>query len=482
MPLSPESSALVRSVMARHFGLDFPESRTPDLDRAVERTFPGIPGDSGAARLATLPPNSQEMNELVRWLTVGETYFFRDEASFNALEFDVLPQLIAERRATGDMHLRLWSAGCSTGEEAYSFAILLDRLLPDVERWDLTILATDLNPYALAAARRGRYRPWALRDTPPWIQLTYFHRTGSDELELDARIRSRVTFGQLNLVSSAYPGASPDTRGMDVIFCRNVLMYFTRQAQAASVERLRRCLVPGGWLATSPAEASSELFTTFRPVSLTDAIFYRDLPEPTDRARPGPEGAGPPAAPSAIPSPTLAQPASIPERLAARVDSQPKGELSALGSPPTEVGEDLVAAARHAADQGDLALAKTRCEAALARDPLSLDAHLLLADVCLECGDQIGARTSLQRAIFLEPRSATAHFALGSLLLREGSRAEARRPLEAAIRILESEPISAIVPGTEGLTAGRITELASALLDVSADSPATDKTMSRKAS
>src|SRR5205807_2307178 len=117
--------------------------------------------------LSKWPSEHPEWSRLVGYLTVGETYFFRDSACFDALEHTVFPSLIAARRADGSRRHRIWSYGCATGEEPYSLAILLDRLLPDRAEWSVTILATDVNPEALEVGRAGMYREWSFRATRP---------------------------------------------------------------------------------------------------------------------------------------------------------------------------------------------------------------------------------------------------------------------------------------------------------------------------
>jgi chemotaxis protein methyltransferase CheR len=206
---------------------------------------------------------------------VGETYFFRDKQSFDAIEQHVLPALLRARE-TGERRLRIWSAGCCTGEEPYSIAMLLDRLLPSAETWHITLLATDINPAFLRKAAEGEYGEWSFRSTPDWIRDRYFHPRRGGRFKLDDQIRKRVTFSYLNLADDAYPSLTSNTNAMDIIFCRNVLMYFDAKHARTVVENLRRALVDGGWLIVSPAETSSALFSSFTTVEFEGAILYRN--------------------------------------------------------------------------------------------------------------------------------------------------------------------------------------------------------------
>jgi chemotaxis protein methyltransferase CheR len=238
---------------------------------------------------------------------------------------------------------------------------------------------------------------------------------------------------------------------MDIIFCRNVLMYFTRVAQQASIRQLCQCLAPGGWLAVSPAEASPDLFGSLRAVYLPGAIFYRDpsgggLADEHERSAPSSRGIEPAATVFSVARPPAA-PSPVPMARA----------------------RDWLASARAAANAGDLQGARDHCLAALVKEPLSVDAQLLLASVSQELGDSEAAKAALRRAIYLAPRSAAAHFALGSLLLSEGTTRDGRRSLRTVIRVLSSEAPGTLVLGTEGLTAERLIELARSLLEMSDD-------------
>lgn len=454
MTLSREVRLEARALIAARLGLDFPDGRIADLERglaeAIRRSAYGAP-EPYLAWLANVPDEDPALRRLAAHLTIGETYFFRDRASFEALEQYVLPSLIASRRAQGTLRLRLWSAACATGEEPYSLAILLDRLLPDRAEWSVTILATDINAEALEAAQRGLYRDWSFRDTPAWLRERYFRRQGGQIYELDEAVRRTVAFAPLNLAADAYPSVVTNTGAMDLVLCRNVLMYFARDAQRAAVARLQRALVTGGWLVVSPAEASVELLRPLVPVNYPGAIFYRKDPSPaaapTETWKPvawvhsgAPEESAPPPKPPAAPP--------------------PGGHADSSLVPPNDLER-----ARAFADQGKLDEARRLCEAALARDRLDPESHLLLAAICQERGEIRAAFDALRGALYLAPDSAPAHFLLGSLLLREGERRRGRRCIETAVALLSPLPRGEVLPGAGGLTAGRLLETARAYLE-----------------
>ena len=310
-----------RELIRRRTGMAFPESRTSDMRRAVERAATEAEApDPGALyrRLLDSSPSSHAFDALISALNVSETHFFRDTGQFQALERRILPELIARRRRQQRPRLRLWSAGCSTGEEAYSLAILVTRLLPDLAGWHVVIRATDINGRSLERARRGIYGAWSLRGTPPSVLRSSFVRHGA-RFEVLPGIRSMVTFTALNLAESVYPSPVTDTEGMDVILCRNVLLYFDEAGTRAVVGRLRDALSEDGCLLISQVEAGLRVFDGLAQDDPGTAIYRRARPASAghdDRREHGalhrPDPA--PAPPASAPAPPRPQPPPPPHR------------------------------------------------------------------------------------------------------------------------------------------------------------------------
>jgi chemotaxis protein methyltransferase CheR len=210
----------------------------------------------------------------------NETYFFRDHGQFDLLRLRLLPELIERRRATKT--LRLWSAGCSSGEETYSLAMLLDMLLPERDGWNILILGSDIDEKALAKARRAHYGQWSFRMAPTALKHRYFRRTG-DEWTLDERIRSMVTFRTSNLIGEAFPGA--ELRDMDLILCRNVFIYFGAAAVAAVAEKLAAALSEGGYLMTAHTELIGHRVPNLQSRLFAEGVVYqRAAPVPVSVA------------------------------------------------------------------------------------------------------------------------------------------------------------------------------------------------------
>jgi chemotaxis protein methyltransferase CheR len=452
--LPEESWARLVDLIAEHAGLHFPPSRHGDLIRGLEAAARETDFQEPAryAQWLLSAPTPDRLRTLVCHLTIGETYFFRESATLEALSQHVLPELIAKRRESGRRYLRLWSAACSSGEEAYSLAILLDQLLPDIDDWQITLLATDINPRALAKAAAGVYGEWSFRALPAALRMRYFTSADSGRLAIRPEIAARVTFAQQNLAAERPPGDMLDTRAMDLILCRNVLLYFTPEHARKLARRLHESLAEDGWLAVSPSECSQTLFSRFAVANFPDAILYQKRPH-AERERPAINTAStaleveedPP-----FPPVHSSQPAQAP---------QPAEPLT-----PQNIHASFAVLARTSANAGRLFEALTWSEHWIASNKVDPSAHYLHATVLQELGDRESARRALQRCLFLRPDFALAHFALGNLERGDSRYAEATRHFDNAQRLLSARPTDELIPESEGLTVQHLTSIITTLL------------------
>ena len=453
MNLSDEVFLQARKLIATRLGLDFPESRKVDLERALARVIQDHLVETPErylAWLATVSDENPEWRRLASHLTVGETYFFRDRSCFDALEQHVLAPLIASRRAKGNRRLRLWSAACASGEEPYSLAILLTRLLPDRADWAVTILGTDVNPEALKLAHGGIYRQWSFREATG-VAEQYFQRHGPDTFKVDPGIKAMVTFAPLNLAENDYPDMITNTRAMDVILCRNVLMYFTQEAQRATVSRLQRALVSGGWLVVSPAEASAELLRPLVAHSFREAILHRKEEE------------------SAIGHQEFAlsdiQLATTPQGREAVAETPPPAvPLHHEESSCQVAGQTPLGSGPEAWRTRESWMKRRNTARRVAADQLDGEAHLLLAAIYQEQGEIECALESLGRALYLVADSAPGHFLRGSLLIRQGKRSSGLRHMQTVVNLLGPVQPEQLVAGSDGLTAGSLLKMAEMFL------------------
>ncbi|MFO0749005.1 MAG: protein-glutamate O-methyltransferase CheR [Myxococcota bacterium] len=464
-----------RGALALRLGLRVEDDRLPHLGRVLRARLHATGADPDGY-LATTLASAGELSEVARHLAVSETYFFR-----NADHMRAFASILRERHASGQRSFRVLSAGCASGEEAYSLALLARETLGDEAAGKVAIHACDVSPDAIAKARAGRSSAWSLRQTPPAMQERYLPRDGAGYRVAPA-LAGSVHFEARNLVAPD-PAFWRD-EVFDVVFCRNVLMYFAPAAAREVVARIARALVPGGWLFLGDAE-------TLRALARDDvghegdgraelelrqregAFCYRrrradDLHPAPLRAAPIPrvEPAAEPAwheliAQASVRVAALAQgPAEAAAATRAGEGDADAGPLeralellgrerfaealALLG--PSRDGDDggagLDARLLRAVllvQSGDVAGAEAACGELLRHDELEAGVHYLLA-LCREHqGDVPGATARLRVAARLDPAFAMPRFHLGLLARRAGDADEARRELELAQALFAQE-------------------------------------------
>ena len=441
-----------KGVISRQAGLWFDDAKLGFLGEVLQRRLNRL-GQSCETYLWELehrPPRG-ELAALARELTVGETYFFRNNEQFQALAALVLRAQGAPRR------LRLLSAGCASGEEPYSLAILCRETLGEAGR-EVAITAVDLNPAALEKAARAHYSAWALRETSAEIQRRWFRAEGGD-MVLDASLREAVHFSARNLASEDAELWRPAS--YDAVFCRNVLMYFTPEQMRAAIGRIARSLVPGGLLFLGHAETLRGVSDGFHLRHTHGAFYYerREGAESVERQwAPQPVAAaslGPPLAVApALGTAWVEEIARASARVAALVAAPPNLERAPaldlldperLARRPAEAAgarEDpdvLLLEATMQANSGQLASAEATCLRLLEIDELNAGAHYVLA-LCREhAGDREGAGEHDRVAVYLDPAFAMPRLHLGLLARRAGDREAARRELAHALVLIRQE-------------------------------------------
>jgi chemotaxis protein methyltransferase CheR len=490
--LSSSSLAQLSEFVADQMGFYFPRERWLDLERSmrsVSREFEFTDMESCVQWLMSSPVTQSRIEILASHLTVGETYFLRERQSFDLLETRVLPELINRRRDT-DRRLRIWSAGCCTGEEPYSIAMLLRRMLPDLEDWRITVLATDINPQFLRKAEDGIYGEWSFRASPAEFKERYFAKRTHGRFEVLPEIKRMVTFSYLNLMEDSYPSLLSNTNAMDIIFCRNVLMYFGSERAKEVVRKLRLSLLDGGWLIVSPCEASPVLFEQFTTVNFPGTILYKrdkHISEPLaygfEAQTHSPLEPMPSLSLSVTPEPVIAkaEPPEEPIALAVTKTKETAPDETVYGKSLLLYEEgfyeeaaqmlstvlaadsnDVKAAAllaRVYANQGKLTEASRCSEQAVAADRLNPACHILQAAILQEQGAFPEAVQALQRALYLEPNLVLAHFALGNIARRQEKVREAARHFDNARALLSAYSREQVLQEFDGMTAGRLMEI-----------------------
>lgn len=494
-------------LVAERIGLNFPRQRWNDLERgicSVAREEGFSSPEAYLEKLFSSPLSKDQVELLARHLTIGETYFFREKNSFDYLIEQLIPRLIKERSGK-EKSLKIWSAGCASGEEPYSIAIAVSRLIANLREWDVKILATDLNPEFLKRAERAEYKEWSFRTTPRWIRERYFEKKPDGFYALHPDIKNMVTFSYLNLAEDIYPSLLNGTNAMDVIFCRNVLMYFTTEKMNAVVGNFRRCLLDGGLLVVSPTETSPYIFSQFTSCNFDGAVFYRrdsrfrvkdeekaEFAEPITATESGRLTGTPDLyAETARSEPVVEiqsayQPAGI-EKITEKEqlpdesdDAFALYERGLYGETVEKLNEQIVHGkadtqslallARSYANQGKLDEARHWCGKAIETDLLNPGLYYLLAIILQDSGELDQADISLKQTLYIEPDFILAHFALGMLACRQEKFKPAKKHFENAMNLLKRCGMADILPESEGITAGRLAEIiqSSTLMEKSA--------------
>jgi chemotaxis protein methyltransferase CheR len=481
---TPDVPERFRRVVARRLGLHFDDTklaflsdvlgRRADASRQAHQVY--------LTRLET-DASQEELGALAGELTVGETYFFRNIDQFHAFAQVVLPERM--RIQTAFKRLRFLSAGCASGEEAYSLAILVREAVVDPS-WKVSIRAVDVNPVVLRRAARARFTTWALRETRPELERTWFRHEGR-ELVLDEAVRTAVEFEERNLTADdpqlRQPGA------YDALFCRNVLMYFTPEHAQSVVTRITRSLAPGGYLFLGHAETLRGLSEQFH-LCHTHGTFYYQRKDGAETAVPARA-----AQVSALDTSAPALAALVDDaetwveaihRAAERIQAltlTPNRAVSPSIAPaprldlglaldllrkerftealdlvhrlPEESKRDpdvLLLQSLLLAHSGQLAAAEEACRRLLAVNELNAGAHYILA-LCREgAADLGGAADHDQMAAYLDPLFAMPRLHLGLLARRAGNREAARGELSQALHLFQREDASRLLLFGGGFT------------------------------
>ena len=266
--LSEHELSEIRMLIEERTGIHFDSSRERFFSTRVKEHLHARNMGRGIELLRAIRKSNVEYEALLEKLLTQETTFFRYPAVFEAFEKRVLPELHVKKFWKNPRTLRVWSAGCSTGEEPYSIAITILDSLSLAEAWDVEILATDIGRHALKHAERGIYSGRSISSVAERQLAAHFSAVDGG-YQVKPRIRKIVNFVQMNLASPVYVGK------MDLIFCMNVLIYFSEERRHALVQRFYDALEPGGYLFLGHSESISKMPVKFQAIVLGDCILYR---------------------------------------------------------------------------------------------------------------------------------------------------------------------------------------------------------------
>jgi chemotaxis protein methyltransferase CheR len=448
----------LKSYVIEKTGLDYYSSKDEELALRLGRRLVSSGARDYGAYLRLLLDDGAgeaEMDALVAELTIGETYFFRDSAQFDALRRVVLPDILAKNAHRRS--LRIWSAGCATGAEAYSLAILLKReLSAELSGWDVSIVGTDINRGFLSRAMEGVFESWALRDVPEEIKRDCFTASGK-RWHLNPEYRAGVSFQYHNLASHPFPSLFNNLAGFDLVLCRNVMIYFDREMSRRLVQRFRASLNDGGWLVVGYAEVAPDLYDGFEMVMKNGSTVHRKAPA----------SGGTPA--SALPVAVEPVPAREAERARPPVpkgDAEPRRSTPAAAPRARAAAPDALSGLRTLADRGEWEAAMRTCAELLERNAVDPRLHFYAGLLYEQRSLVSKAEEAFRRAIYLDRGYVLAHYGLALCRQKERDLGGARRSLENVVRLVASMEPAAALPDADGLTAGDLHALAKRCLEV----------------
>ena len=440
-------------------GLIFPDNRTVIIEAGVRRAMAAERMSDMGRYADALEESDLLLDDLFAELTVGETYFYREPAQLEYIQREVFPELRKLGRG-----VRAWSAGCATGEEPYTLSMMLHEANLAT---GASILGTDLSRVRLRLAQRGAYRNWSMRGIPEWAVERYFRRH-EGTYQLSPAVVAPVEFRYLNLIADHFPSPAVGVWGIDLILCRNVLIYFDEASIAGVAAKLLGTLSDDGWLFLG---ASDPLLSEIVPceVVITSAgLAYRRRTTPKRTAAPLDQG------PRSMPVTDVGAEFSAEGAMLATEAMHGLLDMDAPGitlpphsvaptpasqpaMPVAELSEiEWIERVRTLANAGRLREAGDACAAALDRYRVSPELTYLHTILLSEAGRHADAAAAARRALYLDRTMIVAHLALGSALRRTGDMHGAYRAFANAVALLDKLPSDAIVPASGGEPAARL--------------------------
>lgn len=482
------------------FGLFFPPERFADMLRALSKATDESGFDSMDCYVSWLLSHQlsdKQLEPLITNLTIGETYFFRDKKLFSGLERMVFPEI---RKSNSSHSVRMWSAACSTGEEPYSVAILLDQTHSFPLDWHVNLYATDVNVKSLAKARRAEYSQWSFRGIDETLKTNYFSPVDMYHWKLIDKVRHRIEFSYLNLAVHPLTVGSNGTHKFDLILCRNVLMYFSAQRRQEILCHLTDMLTDTGWLIVSPSEVGLVDVPALTIVDVDGMLMHRKGVKNKAKVSPAQwrksDNRMTECRVAPQPPPKVREVSTVVKRKTIRCPvakstpstSQPDVDVLAVALALVEdreyqtaidcliclindetasdhvTAEPIFLLARCLANVGRSDEAEEWLVKALEIERLNATGYYLLATIQQERGDLIQAKRSLEQALYLDGDFIMATFALGMLLvLHSDEKEHGAKMLSRAKALLLRFSQDEIVPDSEGLPVAHLCRMLESL-------------------
>lgn len=451
--LTLEEFRRFRDLLHRQSGIYLEESKLDSLRISLVTRATRLGYQSLPEYYKALERDDSEFNELLNLVTINETSFFRFPAQFDALRDRVLPELMAAK-AGGNKGVRIWSAGCSTGEEPYSISMTLIDSGIEMAGYKPQVLGTDVSTKALARAKSGVYGKRAMMSVPEDVVSRHFERTASGDFRVSDRVRSHVDFGYQNLIREPYPLSLMGN--WDIIFCRNVTIYFRLDSTRRVVQNFYDSLNEGGYLFVGHSETLTSVNEKFEAVEIGGVFLYRKpvsrkafafgqtAPKTPRKARAA--TTAPAKSPAAEKAAVAADPAATDPLEQARIDlkeGRPDRVLEivdvVLAADPNNAEAHLLSAYVHA-DTGDYDEAMRASHRALAINPLLPVARYILGIIYQRQGDPVRAISELKKTVYIDADFALAHLNLANIYKAQRKWDAAAKEYENALKSLHNSP------------------------------------------
>ena len=493
----------IRTYLHNNLGLHYSDNQEKELYKKLTTASKGFNFDDTDVFidwLITQDLKKSKVEKLASFLTIGETYFFREKKTLNYLEHEYLPELIKKRTGV-NQYLKIWIAGCASGEEPYTLAIILSRIIPDLKDWNITIMATDINPNFIKKAKIGIYTKWSFRGLSETVKSQYFKKLDKGQYKIKESIKKMVKFSFLNIATDIYPSPDNNTENIDVILCRNVLIYFSPKGIEKVSNNFYKSLVKQGVLVVSLVEVSTLICNKFNALSYKGVTIYKKGASPSvvqkklvntnksitnennqlkldnkllqykktalknaqARNLVQPKANNTKKQPSTKKVEVQTSALSYKEILSLfkaglfnEVEEQIK---TVLLNKQTDKIAYIVLLARINIQKVNYEQAEKLCLEAIKIDRINIEAHYLLATIFSEQGKMNEAIISLQKTLFLNPDFALGHFLLANIHLNNGDKSVSCKHLDNALKSLKKYNQNEIVDELDGLTAGKLSKM-----------------------
>lgn len=460
-PLTPADLSELRRIVETRTGLLISARKDREILTRIGGQLEDLGG--GVQFMKKLGSSERFRQQVVNNLTIGESYFFRNHPHFTAMREKIIPAIIDKKK--DEKTLRIWSAGCSTGEEPYSVAMMLDQDFPSLVDWDVQIMATDLNTEYLKRAKSGIYGSWSFRGVDEQVLRHYFKKTTNDRFKIDKKIRKRVSFKHLNL-SLIPSGLPPELQDQDLILCRNVLIYFSSKLANQICHSYARALTRHGHLILGHSESFPNL-PNMETVYSHATYYYRR----TDGKK---RATGRAHSLSLVPgigehntakmiSRFKAEPAKAPAKTVAKkkaaeqVPSRPA--INPAEAMQSGIDNELQKI-RDFAMEGEIAKAESALVHVERQGKPDYRIFYLRALVADQNNETEDALAYLKKSIFVNKDFIIGHYYQAVISERSGDTRTAKRSYKNAMNLAQRLSARASLPEGGGITAGRLVEIA----------------------